>query len=189
MKISALKTLLATSIFAAAGLAQAQPVAVTGEDQFTNPVSGNIDIDQHWQEPDPSPCLAFLQAIDLTYTSPAVNEYGKTWDETGSPAAGPTWAKNFVSEEAECGLEPSSVDGDFEIGFTVTYDWGTGVGTPSSDTNDAGDYTGYYSACGTNNPNWDRGQLVVVTDNVFNPLSITLTTDDADNHFVYSLTP
>lgn len=184
---SALKILLGVAACAGASLSHA--VQFNGPDQFSNTATANIVIDQDWQTP--SPCLAFLQHIDLTYDNPAINEHSHTWDVDANND-GPTWVKDF----ADCGLEPTSVEGDFEIGFTVTYDWGN-CSSPADSNLAADTYTGSYDGVNWppappppytgNDPRWDCAQLVVVTDPLFNPTDITLTTEDVGNVFIYDL--
>lgn len=188
MKIStAIKTLLATSVLAAAGFANATATSVSGYDQDGNIVVGlgsdptrgsYIDIDDDWQTP--SPCLASLQEFRIYVPwDPNYNagwwRHGEFYGSVSTPPEGPTWGKEW----SDCGLEPVSVEGDFDNGFEVTYVWGATLTNwqngicDAIDSNDGADYyLGTYT--GANNPRWDCAALVVTTTPTFVPTSILL---------------
>lgn len=202
MKTSiAIKTLLAASVLAAAGFANAQVTSVSGNDQDANIVVGlnddstrgsYIDIDQDVENL--YGCLAFLKSFRMYV--PTDSDHNAGWSRDGhsyGPNAtpdGPSWYKNFVDEENPCGLEAIDVEGELGVtGFTVTYLWGVTLTDwlngkcGAVDSNEGADtYTGTYDSQTSppepsysgNNPRWDCGLLVVDTDVYFNPVTITL---------------
>jgi|GEM_PF-5177609 len=135
--MNTLKTLLAAaSIFAVTGAANALTVDVTnGID-----VNGTITIDGDLE----SETLSQLFQFDLTNFN-----------------TGDSWIGNVLTPEGgtlPVGLDPI-MDGDEQVGFKVTYQWGDA--SPNSNAASTGAAT-----------NWDWAQLIVTVDFTFNPTSI-----------------